>query len=64
MKAEEFIKSKNLNFSRIWKDGNKDVAKLMNEYTKLKIDEIVKMYVPDGNPKVWLDKIIKIKDDL
>lgn len=25
------------------------------------IDEIVKLYVPDGNPKAWLDKIIKLK---
>jgi hypothetical protein len=26
------------------------------------IDEIVKMYVPDGNPEIWLHKIQKLRD--
>lgn len=25
------------------------------------IDEIVKMYVPDGNPEIWLHKIQKLR---
>jgi hypothetical protein len=26
------------------------------------IDEIIKMYVPSGNPEIWLDKIQKLRD--
>lgn len=26
------------------------------------MDEIVKMYVPDGNPEIWLHKIQKLRD--
>jgi len=28
------------------------------------IDEIIKMYVHDGNPKIWLHKIQKLRDDV
>ena len=34
------------------------VKELMNDL----IDEIVKMYVPDGNPEIWLHKIQKLRD--
>ena len=26
------------------------------------IDEIIKMYVPSGNPEIWLNKIQKLRD--
>jgi hypothetical protein len=26
------------------------------------IDKILDMYVPDGNPEIWIEKIIKIRD--
>ena len=38
---------------------NAEAAKeLMNDL----IDEIVKMYVPDGNPEIWLHKIQQMRD--
>lgn len=32
-----------------------------NEITNNLIDKIVAMYVPDGNPEIWLKKIIALK---
>lgn len=26
------------------------------------LDEVIKMYVPDGNPEVWLNKIMKLRE--
>jgi len=33
------------------------------EITNNLIDKIVGMYVPDGNPEIWLDKIMALKMD-
>ena len=35
-----------------------DVKDLMDDL----IDEIVKMYVPDGNTEIWLHKIKKLRE--
>jgi hypothetical protein len=32
------------------------VKELMNDL----LDEVIKMYVPDGNPEIWLNKIEKL----
>ena len=34
------------------------------EMTIALIDEIIKMYVPDGNPEIWLNKIQKLRNDV
>jgi|688.fasta_scaffold1794898_1 hypothetical protein len=26
------------------------------------LDEVIRMYVPDGNPEIWLNKIQKLRD--
>ncbi len=28
------------------------------------LDEVIKMYVPDGNPEIWLNKIQNIRNDV
>ena len=37
--------------------GAEEVKELMDDL----MDEIVKMYIPDGNPERWLDKIQALK---
>jgi len=37
------------------------LSDLMDAYAKERIGEILKMYVPDGNPQTWFDKIKALK---
>ena len=38
------------------------ISESINEARKDVIDEIIKMYVSDGNPEIWLNKINKLRD--
>jgi len=40
------------------------ISETINEARKDVIDEIIKMYVPDGNPEIWLNKINKLRDEI
>ena len=35
------------------------VKELMNDL----LDEVIHMYVPDGNPEIWLNKIQKLRNN-
>jgi len=41
-----------------------DVRKAMCEHAKYIVDEILKMYVQDGNPSVWREKILQLRMDV
>ncbi|MEN9446392.1 MAG: hypothetical protein RL728_904 [Bacteroidota bacterium] len=40
------------------------IAETINDVKKDVIDEIMSLYVPDGNPTVWLDKIKMLRDGI
>lgn len=62
MTKNEIIKKRYPFYNKAIKDieiNAEAVKDLMNDL----IDEIVKMYVPDGNPEIWIHKIQKLRDD-
>ena len=38
------------------------LSETINKARKDIIDEIIQMYVPDGSPETWLNKINKLRD--
>jgi hypothetical protein len=38
-----------------------EVCEFMNDYARHIIDEVLKLYVPDGNPIVWKEKILELR---
>jgi hypothetical protein len=38
------------------------IAETINDVKRDVIDEIISLYVPDGNPEVWLNKIKSLRD--
>lgn len=38
------------------------IAETINDVKKDVIDEIISLYVPDGNPEIWLSKIKSLRD--
>jgi hypothetical protein len=38
------------------------MAETINDVKRDVINEIISLYVPDGNPEVWLNKIISLRD--
>lgn len=44
------------------KDASLCITEMVNEVKKNVINEILDMYVPDGNPEIWKKKIEKLKN--
>lgn len=40
------------------------LEQLFKDEMKNKLDEVLRMYTSDGNPDVWFDKIIKLKNQI
>jgi hypothetical protein len=38
------------------------IAETINDVKRDVVDEIISLYVPDGNPEVWLNKIKSLRD--
>jgi hypothetical protein len=38
------------------------IAETINDVKRDVIDKIISLYVPDGNPEVWLNKIKSLRD--
>jgi hypothetical protein len=38
------------------------IAETINDVKRDVMDEIISLYVPDGNPEVWLNKIKSLRD--
>lgn len=43
------------------KTPTKKEIKVLNKALDLLLDEVLKLYVPDGNPQVWMEKIKELK---
>lgn len=61
--TEEYLKYLNLEFDY---EGNRTyyesrIIEMVNEVKNDLINEILNMYVPDGNPEIWKEKIKKLK---
>lgn len=62
--TEEYLKYLNLEFDY---EGNRTyyesrIIEMVNEVKNDLINEILNMYVPDGNPEIWKEKIEKLKN--
>ena len=62
-KSQEYINNTDLEFdteiNREYYEG--EISKAINEARMDIIDDIIEMYVPDGNPEFWLNKISKLR---
>ena len=62
--SKDYINNTDLDFNT---EANREyyearISESINEARKDVIDEIIKMYVSDGNPEIWLNKINKLRD--